>query len=259
MEAKDFFSLGLSALAFIFSIIATFITLRQKKFETERTLRHQLTDAIGKLNTSFEQSLVLQQEKASSLNTPAVVNLLAFYNGQKVFYARQAVYIADQIPRLISDSEYNSIARAFLDVGDDFSALDYYQKAISAATGPLHKATNLRGLGRTLIVMGKMEDGRRAFNEALSLVADSSDSSLWFQGETFQRWAQIEAASGDSANARKHLDAAEARYTSIQFLSKRSAGLNNLKAIRKTLFEPPTVALIDEPKGSVVPKIIVAD
>src|SRR5438309_741914 len=108
IEPKDYLSLTLSALAFALSLSATAITLRQKKYETERTLRSQLTDAIGKLNASFEAMEKLREEKASTWNAPQVVNLKAFYNGQKLFYARQAIYVANQIPRLVSDSEYNS-------------------------------------------------------------------------------------------------------------------------------------------------------
>lgn len=240
MDTKDIFSLGLSGMAFVLSLVATFLTLRQKKFETERTLRHQLTDAIGKLNSAFEESAKLRQEKAESLNEPAVVSLFSFYNGQKVFYARQAVYVAEQIPHLVSDAEYNSLARAFVDVDDDQHALLYYEKAIAAANGPLYKATNLRGYGRILIRMGKLNEGRAAFKESLSLVSGSSDSSRWFQAETLQRWAQIEAGAGERTNAEDLLSDAEALYTAIQFPPRRNTGLRNLAAVRKTLLSPPT-------------------
>jgi len=238
METKDIFSIGLSSLAFVLSLAATFITLRQKKFESERTLRHQLTDAIGKLNNAFEESEKLRQEKAGSLNEPAVLNLFSFYNGQKLFFARQAVYVADQIPHLVSDAEYNSLARAFLDVDDDQNALFYYEKAIAAASGPLYKAINLRGYARTLLQMGKIDEGRTAFKNSLSLIPTGSDTSLWFQGETLQRWAQVEAAVGDHANADRLLREAEGRYSSIKFPPRRNSGLKNLTAVRKALFSP---------------------
>jgi tetratricopeptide (TPR) repeat protein len=239
MELKDVISLAVSGLALTLSITATLISLKQKKFESERLLRSQLTDAIGKVNSSFEQSAKLLQEKAALLNDPAVTNLLAFYNSQKISYARQAVYVADQIPTLVSDVEYNSIARAFLDAGDDQSALTFYDKAVRASSG-IHKATNLRGLGRTLLQLGKTEEGNRTFNEALSLMADGSDSSLWFQAETFQRWAQVEANWGNIATASKYMDEAEVLYEKIGFEAKRNSGLKNLAALRKTVFRAPT-------------------
>jgi tetratricopeptide (TPR) repeat protein len=239
MDLKDIVSLSVSGLALAVSLTATAITLRQKKFETERTLRHQLTDAIGKLNSAFESASKLEQEKAGTLNEPSTVNLRAFYNGQKLFYARQAVYVASQIPHLVADAEYNSVARAFLDVDDDENALLYYRKAIEAASEPLYKATNLRGLGRTLIRIGKEAEGRSAFSEALDLVPGTSDSSLWFRAETNQRWAQVEAAAGRAAEAKKLLDDAESGYRSIRFPSRRSTGIKNLQAVRNSLFPPP--------------------
>lgn len=238
MGLKDLVSLSVSGLAFALSVAATVITLRQKKFETERTLRQQLTDAIGKLNSAFEESAKLEQEKAGSLNEPSVVNLKAFYNGQRLFYARQAVYVATQIPSLVSDAEYNSLARAFLDLDDDENAVLYYRKAIRAASAPLYKATNLRGLGRTFIRMGNEAEGRAAFSEALKLSAQTTDSFLRFQADTLLRWAQIEAAAGHAKEARQHLDDAESRYQAIKFPSRRSSALNYLQAVRNSLFPP---------------------
>ena len=238
MELKDLISVGLSGLAFALSLTATFVTLRQKKFEMERTLRYQLTDAIGKLNDVFEDATKLELEKAGTLSEPAVLNLRAFYNGQKVFYARQAVYVSEQIPGLVSDAEYNSIARAFLDVDDDETGVRYYEKAIAAADGPMYKATSLRGLGRILIRMGETVRGREAFSESLSLVPGPSESANWFQAETFQRWAQIESAAGNHAEAEKLLEKSALRYSAIHFPPRRIGGLANLDAARKRLSLP---------------------
>lgn len=235
IETKDLISLALSGLAFALSLIATFITLRQKKFESERTLRQQLTDAIGKLNGAFEEACKLEIEYEDSLSNPEVVSLRSFYNGQKIFYAHQAVYLIEQIPTLVSDAEFNSVARAFLDVGDDENAVLYYKKAIRAAKNSMYRATNLRGLGRTLVQMNKQDEGRGAFEEALSLASGKADSQLWFQAETLQRWAHVESAAEENQMAAQLLVEAEARYSSIQFSARRTAGLKNLAALRRKI------------------------
>jgi tetratricopeptide (TPR) repeat protein len=238
LETKDLFSLSLSATALVLSLAATLITLWQKKFETERTLRHQLTDAIGKLNEAFGDSSKLEQENANSLNEPTVTNLRSFYNGQKIFYAHQAIYLIEQIPDLVSDAEYNSVARAFLDVDDDENAVKYYRRAIDVATTNLYRAINLRGLGRTLIRMNMTSEGRESFEKSLALVAGQSDSDLWFQAETLQRWAQIEAAASELEMAQRLFQQAEDRYRSIRFPARRSTGLKNLTAVIRKASQP---------------------
>jgi hypothetical protein len=49
MQPKDFVTLSISILALLISSIATFITLRQRKYEIQRTIRNQFTDAVKNL------------------------------------------------------------------------------------------------------------------------------------------------------------------------------------------------------------------
>ena len=230
MDTKDYISLSLSSLAFVLSLSATAISLHQKKYETERTLRSQLTDAIGKLNAAFEAVEKLRSENTDDWNTSRIVNFRSFYNGQKLFYARQALYVAEQIPNLVTDVEYNSIARTFGDLDDDDSASKYYELAIAATNSPIFKASNLRGYGRLLIRMGKLEQGRKRFSEALAAVSGESDSAHWFRAETLGRWAQIELDI-QSADFNGLFTRAKAEYELIKFPPRKAEGLANLELI----------------------------
>lgn len=232
MTLKDYVTILLSGFAFILSLTATAISLRQKKYEIERTLRSQLTDAIGKLNTAFESIEKLRLEKFDIWGTPPLANMRSFYNGQKLFYAKQAIYVAEQIPKLVSDAEYNSIARAFSDLDDENTAFRYYELAIAAATTSISKATNLRGYARLLLRNGQEELGRKRFSEALELVSDGTDSAHWFRAETLQRWAQIEAEFCETTSA-DLFDKAEKEFNRIFFPSRRTEGLINLQSVRK--------------------------
>src|SRR5262245_54596607 len=113
MDMKDIISLTVSGLAFGLSLTATTLTLRQTKSETERTIRQQLTDTIGKLSRVYEQVEKLRQERRDDWHEPAVVNLRAFYNSQKMLYARQATYLIEQLPQIASEVDFNTLARAF--------------------------------------------------------------------------------------------------------------------------------------------------
>lgn len=234
MDRKDIYTLVVSVIALALSLIATTISLRQKKYETERTLRAQLTDAIGKLNTVYESAIKLREENQDKWNDPIVLDFRSFYTGQKMFYARQAIYIAKQIPNLVSDNEYNSLARAFADADDDASALMYYEKAIKVAPEPYYKAINMRGYGRLLIRTNRIEEGRKQMTLALSLVNGHTDSEKWFRAETLQRWAQIEATQKGGDLSTHLFERALTEYSSISFEPRRREGLENLSNLRKS-------------------------
>jgi hypothetical protein len=63
MEAKDFITIAISVAAFMLSLIATFVTLRNKKYEEERTLRSLLSDAIAQIHTARIDQAKYQSER----------------------------------------------------------------------------------------------------------------------------------------------------------------------------------------------------
>lgn len=235
LERKDVLSLSLGGVAFVLSLVATVVSLRQKKYETERTLRSQLTDAIGKLNSTYESLVRLRGEQASKWNDSSNVAQRSFYNGQKMFYARQAIYVAKQIPKLVTDSEYSSIARAFSDADDDKSAFLYYEKAIAAAHDSYYRAINIRGYARLLIRANRVAEGRKKFEHALSLVGGGTDSEKWFRAETLQRWGEVEALRGDQASSECLFERASGEFSTISFAPRRKEGLQNLSGLRSSL------------------------
>jgi len=229
MDTKDIFTLTFSGFAFILSLVTNVLTFRQKRYETERGLRQQITDVIGKLNGVFEQDEQLRREAADDRNNPAIVNLRSFYNGQKLFYARQAIYLMDQAKH-VTEVEYNSLARAFASNDDLPQADDYYERAISVSPTPFYKAINLRGRARILFALGRVDDGRAAFIEALELVAADSDPNMWFHGETHQRWAALERDYQNHKEAEARFKDAELAYKAIRLPARQREGLNNLMA-----------------------------
>src|SRR4051794_10657518 len=102
MEIKDYITLVFSLIALSLSLIA----LRQKKYETERAVRTQLTDAMGKLNLVAAEKAKVKFENADKLTSPHVQAMLFKLNEQNRFLGRQATYLIEQIPsELLSDIE----------------------------------------------------------------------------------------------------------------------------------------------------------
>jgi tetratricopeptide (TPR) repeat protein len=231
MDTKDIFALTFSGFAFILSLVTSILTFRQKRYETERGLRQQITDVIGKLNEVFERDEQLKREAAGNRNTPAIVNLRSFYNGQKLFYARQAIFLMKQAPKLVTEVEYNSLARAFASNDDLPEADSYYRQAIAVSPTPFYKAINLRGHARILFALGRVKEGRTAFQEALKLVAADNDPNMWFHGETYQRWAALERDYQNHKQADERFKDAETAYKAIRLPARQNDGLANLRAM----------------------------
>jgi tetratricopeptide (TPR) repeat protein len=231
METKDYFTLALSSSAFILSLITTIITLKQKKYEIERGLRQQITDVISKLNTVFEQENRLENEAQSS-NPRYAANMRSFFNGQKQFFARQAVYLINQLPALVSEAEYNAVARAFEAVADYEQADYYYRKALEASPSTLYEAINLRGHGRVLFKQGRIAEGRTAFQESLNLIPSDTDRHHMFRGDTYERWVRAEADALFFDEADKHFHSAEVEYQAIKLQRLRNERIAILNALR---------------------------
>jgi tetratricopeptide (TPR) repeat protein len=232
MDTKDIFTLTLSGFAFVLSLATNVITFTQKKDETQRGLRQQITDVIGKLNGVFEQDEKLRREATDRRNEPDIVNLRSFYNGQKLFYARQAIFLIENA-RVVTEAEYNTIARAFASNDDFIEADRYFQKAIAAAPTPFYKAINHRGHARVLFALGRVKEGQDAFKKALELVNAEGDINKWFHGETYQRWAMLEREYQDYDEAEARFHDAELAYQAIRLPGRQKEGLSNLSAVRR--------------------------
>jgi transcriptional antiterminator len=60
-------TIGISLIALTVSILTAYLNSRQKKFETQRTLRNQLTEILGKISTlNLELAKIPQQGQSAS-------------------------------------------------------------------------------------------------------------------------------------------------------------------------------------------------
>src|ERR1043165_1600571 len=94
LEVKDVLTLCVSFFALSLSILSTYISTRQKKFETQRTLRIQLTDVLEKI---ADLNLELAKIPAKGASASGLtVGMRGHLKDQKRFLVRQATYISDQ-------------------------------------------------------------------------------------------------------------------------------------------------------------------
>ena len=191
LGAKDVLTICISMLALSLSILSTIITVRQKKFETERTLRTQLSDVLGKITAlNLELAKIPQHGISPSGLTP---NMRGHLRDQLRFLVRQATYITDQIDQLVSPFEFLLIAGAFADINEVYQAERFFQKAIErTGEDQINFGIITRGFARFLFNTGEHEQARQQYAGALEIFSGDTDIMKEYRGDTYFRWANQE-------------------------------------------------------------------
>jgi tetratricopeptide (TPR) repeat protein len=246
MDASNYISLVAAAI----SICSFVYSWHQKSSESNRTARTQLTDLISKLDSVFAEFDKLMFENADKSADPYFVGRRSFLNGQKRFLARQAVYLMDQIPDLVTDFEYNRVADAFSSVGDYRLSDKYYVKAIEATdnvedpdTKAYYASMSMRAFARSLFEQRLIEEGRKRYQESLDLIRPDTDLNRYNNAETHQRWALAEADVLEWNEAEDHINKARSFYQSIVNRGRRAQGLANLAKIEELISHRKNPAL----------------
>src|SRR5664279_6461323 len=100
--------LAVSGSALLLSIISYIYSVITKKYETLRTLRLQLSDVFSRIYaTDLESLKVSGQAGITETLRQAEIGQL---NQQRYFLLHQAMRLAEDIPKLVTDVEYNTIA-----------------------------------------------------------------------------------------------------------------------------------------------------
>lgn len=225
MELKDYFTLTISVLAFFLSLTS----LLMKGPENRRLIRNQLTDAISKLNAVNAEARKLSIEKAAERHTPNVNGMFSFYNDQRVFLARQAVFLIEQIPQYVSDAEYAVVARAFDSAGDAALATEYWTKCLDSCRTPATRAFQLRGYAAYLFNQGEVVEGRKRYHQSVESTGNVSDRDKHTLGETYLRWSKHELNAGFPEISAELVTKSRQAFESIGFGPLRVHGLEILK------------------------------
>lgn len=229
MAIKDLITLSISVAAFIVSLMATTITLRQKKYDVQRLLRQQITDVVGKLITIATEREKLVHEYEKNEYAPYAIAMDRMLNHQNNSFARQALYLINQVPSLVSDVEYLTVSDALNLLGDVAQAEEYKIKAIEASPSRFYKSLNQRSYARFLFFEGRYDEGRKYYEASLQSFSDTTNAARWIQAQTFMLWAEAEAEANLLNNAEELYK--RARLTAKQISNKvprtRSLGIIN--------------------------------
>ena len=228
MELKDALSLAVALLALGISLLSLLL----KGPENRRTIRSQLTDALTKLNTVNAEARKFSIEKEAERHTPTVNAMFSFFNDQRRFLARQAVFLAEQIPEHVTDVEYGLIARAFDNMGDQTLADLYWQKCVSVSQGDYARGLNLRGYAAYQFGQGSYVEARRSYAASIGANAGDSDRARHTVGETYMRWAVNEVENGFKTESESLFERSKVEFEGVRVPRLRAHGLQSLAETR---------------------------
>jgi tetratricopeptide (TPR) repeat protein len=186
-KSKDNIALAVSIMAFVLSLFATVLGELRAKADQQREVRSQLTEVLrGLMSLQVEHAKLVHESREDPMYQTAGRAALGQQNG---FLLDQAVYLADQIPQLVTAYEYNTIAVSSFNAGNPLVAERYYRKAADVAHAPIYKAQAIRSYAAYLFSQRRFAEGREQFEKALRQVRDDSNLTHQTNGMTYQLWA----------------------------------------------------------------------
>lgn len=230
LEAKDWITLTFSAFALLISVLS----FLQKSKDSRLALRKQLTDLCEKLTLLNTEAAKFE---AKPNDYPS--GYTGMLNDQRRFFVRQAAFIADEIPDLVSPFEYLLIAGGLDDINDWGQAEEFFRLAKSTATNSIDRGLAMRKYGRYLYGHGKRELAREELGKALECFGGSTDRVRVFRANTLIRWHEDEIGwTTDNSEALRLLEQAEHEYQQLNNSLHRDREVDHVRALISKLKTP---------------------
>jgi tetratricopeptide (TPR) repeat protein len=242
MEIKDLVAISISSLAFLLSLVATIVSLVRSKYEKQRAIKKEITDTLGKIVSTSLENAKLYRESAEK-DPPYYQTVSSILNQQNVFLLQQATYLMDEVPKLVTAIEYNTIAAATSNAGDFMSAEKYYKKAIDASPNNYYRSLAIRSYAGYLFPQRRFEEARENFRKAISLLTGGDNLVRYTNGLTYQMWAWNELNNAASPRRAEELfESAANEFKGIDNEAVRRTALSGLEAAKGSPSSPnPTL------------------
>jgi tetratricopeptide (TPR) repeat protein len=246
MEPKDVVNLLVSTVALLLSGVATTVSIsrgkreeeraqreeERGKREEERTIRNQLSDILSKINsTNIENAKFFREAGTQDPGWFQAVS--SALNQQQAFLLDEGMYLADRIPRLVSAVEYNTLALAHANFGNMVNADKLFKRAIEVSRDNYYRSLATRSYAFFLFSQRRFEEGRKSYQDALSLITASDNYSRYTNGYTYQQWAANERIWANAPQRAEELFAsARNEFNGIDAEAIRDQALQGLEQVK---------------------------
>ena len=185
METKDYIVIGISGTALTISLLSLVITLIQKHKETKRTIRKTITDNLESIAKSNIEINKLKGQKDNDFNSEANISIRRNINSQKRAVLSNAKYLIDRNSDISTESDYNILAGAFSDIGDQMLAEKYWKLSVDNSYNPEILVMNLRGFGNYKFANNDIEQARILYHQATQIKLTETDEHSSLQCDTY--------------------------------------------------------------------------
>ncbi|MGH8901317.1 MAG: hypothetical protein ACRDYA_06450 [Egibacteraceae bacterium] len=215
-----------SALALVLSLFATAMTQYDKRQERQLEARNRLTSLVQQLtNISLQRQELLAQYgpgKAPVVTTEEVLLL-----------ASQAANLLESRQVSAAGAEYGLVAFALVNAGEFGRAKDLLSAARKLPQGLQEKVIVLRVVGIISFAENNIDEGRRAFEEAVNIFEQPqySGTAEVVKNDTNYatelRWANAELSAGECIAAGRHLDKTKEHHSRLPVNPQRQVLLDD--------------------------------
>lgn len=195
MVFKDKIALGVSFIALSLSIGSTIIGEKRALFEKERSLKAELSITLSKvMDLSKENAILIKDYMTDEKNQSYFQLQSSNISQENTFLIQQAMYLASEIPGLVTPVELNTIASSNAQAGDLPMAEKYYLLAIEKTKEPYYTSLAIRSYAAFLFPQRRFEEGRAQYSNALTQLTGGDNFVRGVNGLTYQMWACNELA-----------------------------------------------------------------
>jgi tetratricopeptide (TPR) repeat protein len=217
----------ISVLALVFSFGTTVVSLHRAQLQDIQAARQELRVLLLRISAIPRENLEAQKKYADDASARQAISQL--YNAENTMLVRQAAETAKALPKgKVSATEYYEIGTAMVNAYDFVDALQFFELARNSANGFNDDIGATRSIASVSFILGKVSDGRTAYQQALEIFSkypgfsqDVKDSTNAFTEIT---WSGSEAGIGEFALALSHLDRAQA------IVQDKRVGFDQVKA-----------------------------
>ncbi len=226
----------LAVTALVFSFGTTFVSYVRTANQDEHDQRLELNGLAQRLYAIQRESVAAAVTYAN--NPDAIAALGRALTQEQLLVARQAARLMNSLPKdQVGASELAFVAAVLISNNIDGLGLSLLDRAVTASTDVNDRTGALRTLASRLFALGRLDDGRQKFGEAL-LVFDRnggfpSDDALYVASTQFDTqlfWAQAELTYGSCDRAKEHAAQARTYVVKMAAADPRIPQLTSLEA-----------------------------
>jgi hypothetical protein len=140
---------------------------------------------------------------------------------------------------MVTPYEWMVIATSLDDIGDLDQAEKYFKNAfLSHYRDDFEKIILARQYAGFLFRNGRIEDGRRLYSFAVSLIKGNIPRYIIYRADTFERWARAEAEFGDRKEVSALLGHAQSTYARLRNSSEKDRFISQINLLRSEIAAP---------------------